>query len=242
MRVLFVLYSLTSCYALAQNEIVRHNQRAIALLRETYTENRNIVIAPFDQSSIDTLTAFKAGGQMSLTNGIFSFSPSWDYPFDPQRTKQGTFDKSEYRDGSVSASFMQVTARFNSSYSIDARLIELPINDSLLMVIVFPKTSRPKRDIMSTIDQDGIAAEFYPDNIQVTIPKFSIRSNPGDSTTFSSVSILVDEHGRQVVRPKGPFRRNLTILTIDRPFVFFVMTRISRAIILEGVVHHPERN
>ena len=147
------------------------------------TEERIKDLIP--QGAIDSLT------RLVLTNAIY-FNAAWQYPFDEDSTRDGTF---YLLDGDeVTVPMMHQTEEFGYTEGDGYQVVELPYDGrELAMVILLPRPGK-FADFESSLDSPQVAAmiaDLERRQVVLTMPKFEFESEFSLKQTLEAMGMPV---------------------------------------------------
>jgi serpin B len=235
---------------------------------QTHNRIRDI-LAP---GTIDSST------RLALANAIY-LKATWEQEFDPNETSERPFTLLDGNE--VNVPTMGMTSGRDYSYATgqDWQAIALPYRGSLTeMLVILPQAGMFERFASSLTPEGyaGILGALQPQQVQLSIPKFTFESLYGLSDTLKQMGVVdafdpsladfsgmdggrtlfitdavhkafiaVDEKGTEAaaatvvlmgltsMRPEG------IVLTIDRPFLYFIRDVPTGAILFMGQVVDP---
>ncbi|KAM6912916.1 protein Z-dependent protease inhibitor [Xenentodon cancila] len=139
--------------------------------------------------------------QLLLINTIF-FQGAWDMPFNPNLTKDGSFHIDNYNIVQVPMMFKEAKFYTMEDIPLGARVLKLPYQEGVSMLILLPNKDRD----YTVIDEEITAKRFLSwtkllrkTKLEVTVPKFkmdrsyslhNILPNMGMVSLFSSSANL----------------------------------------------------
>jgi serpin B len=147
------------------------------------TEERIKDLIP--QGAIDSLT------RLVLTNAIY-FNAAWQYPFDENDTRDGTFYLLD--GGEVTVPMMHQTEEFGYAEGDGYQIVELPYDGrELAMVILLPRPGQFE-DFESSLDSQQVAAmleDLAHRQVILTMPEFEFEAEFSLKKTLAAMGMPV---------------------------------------------------
>lgn len=134
-----------------------------------------------------TSDMLNADTKMVLVNSIY-FKGDWETPFDPIENTNVPFNTIDGRSDSIEMMRMDEFVRYEEVPELDAKIIELPYQDSnTSMIFILPNTANGLRNLetkLHTFDliamrrslSDNMEAKKRP-KVLVSLPKFKVEFN-----------------------------------------------------------------
>jgi len=160
---------------------------------------------------------------MILINAIY-FKGTWTYEFDPEDTSDGTFHAP---DGDKTVKMMHMHGELSYQENADFQAVDLPYGHELFSMTVFlPKGDKSVDDLVAMLTDENWAAWMGGFNVEVK-HKTYVKVNEEGTEAAAGTSVTI------VDTAAGPF------MSVDRPFLFVIHDKNSKAMMFMGKIVDP---